>query len=236
MDLFSPLSEAELIELDDFLLGIDNDESILCIAELDGLLTAVVSGPETIPPSEWLELVTGVGDNAYQWHSEQQFQHIFSLMMRLMNSIANVLMEAPQEFEALFMENVTDEKTYTITDEWCLGFMKGVALRAERWDEMPNALDDYLAPMIMFSSPQGWEQLTNMEDEEIEFWQRQIEPAVRRIHAYWLAIRSDELESEGWPMDDASITPFKRTSAKTGRNDPCPCGSGKKYKKCCGLH
>jgi hypothetical protein len=23
------------------------------------------------------------------------------------------------------------------------------------------------------------------------------------------------------------------TSAKTGRNDPCPCGSGKKYKKCC---
>ncbi|MGA2894605.1 MAG: SEC-C metal-binding domain-containing protein, partial [Xanthobacteraceae bacterium] len=27
------------------------------------------------------------------------------------------------------------------------------------------------------------------------------------------------------------------TSAnKVGRNDPCPCGSGKKYKKCCGLH
>ncbi|SLM29133.1 preprotein translocase subunit, ATPase [Desulfamplus magnetovallimortis] len=28
--------------------------------------------------------------------------------------------------------------------------------------------------------------------------------------------------------------PVKRTEAKTGRNDPCPCGSGKKYKKCCG--
>jgi len=25
-----------------------------------------------------------------------------------------------------------------------------------------------------------------------------------------------------------------RTANKTGRNDPCPCGSGKKYKKCCG--
>ncbi len=25
-----------------------------------------------------------------------------------------------------------------------------------------------------------------------------------------------------------------RTGAKVGRNDPCPCGSGKKYKKCCG--
>ncbi|MDQ8022338.1 MAG: DUF1186 domain-containing protein [Moraxellaceae bacterium] len=29
-------------------------------------------------------------------------------------------------------------------------------------------------------------------------------------------------------------TPFARTDAKVGRNDPCPCGSGKKYKKCCG--
>lgn len=27
--------------------------------------------------------------------------------------------------------------------------------------------------------------------------------------------------------------PVVRTSPKTGRNDPCPCGSGKKYKKCC---
>ena len=29
-------------------------------------------------------------------------------------------------------------------------------------------------------------------------------------------------------------TPIKREAAKVGRNDPCPCGSGKKYKKCCG--
>jgi SWIM/SEC-C metal-binding protein len=26
------------------------------------------------------------------------------------------------------------------------------------------------------------------------------------------------------------------TSQKIGRNDPCPCGSGKKYKKCCGMN
>ncbi|MEC5398466.1 DUF1186 domain-containing protein [Uliginosibacterium sp. H1] len=29
-------------------------------------------------------------------------------------------------------------------------------------------------------------------------------------------------------------TPYARTDARVGRNDPCPCGSGKKYKKCCG--
>lgn len=32
----------------------------------------------------------------------------------------------------------------------------------------------------------------------------------------------------------ASASPVKRESPKTGRNDPCPCGSGKKFKKCCG--
>ena len=28
--------------------------------------------------------------------------------------------------------------------------------------------------------------------------------------------------------------PFQREAPKVGRNDPCPCGSGKKYRKCCG--
>jgi hypothetical protein len=40
------------------------------------------------------------------------------------------------------------------------------------------------------------------------------------------------------PMAEASQRgkrkPFKRDQPKVGRNDPCPCGSGKKYKKCCG--
>ncbi len=32
----------------------------------------------------------------------------------------------------------------------------------------------------------------------------------------------------------ANSTPIRREAPKVGRNDPCPCGSGKKYKKCCG--
>ncbi|XXK44748.1 SEC-C metal-binding domain-containing protein [Porticoccaceae bacterium nBUS_17] len=30
--------------------------------------------------------------------------------------------------------------------------------------------------------------------------------------------------------------PVKRIEAKIGRNDPCPCGNGRKFKKCCGQH
>jgi preprotein translocase subunit SecA len=36
------------------------------------------------------------------------------------------------------------------------------------------------------------------------------------------------------PSEDKPAT-FKRTTRKVGRNDPCPCGSGKKYKQCCGV-
>ena len=35
-------------------------------------------------------------------------------------------------------------------------------------------------------------------------------------------------------LSAAHSKPVVRDEPKTGRNDPCPCGSGKKYKKCCG--
>ncbi|HSG29393.1 MAG TPA: SEC-C metal-binding domain-containing protein, partial [Candidatus Krumholzibacterium sp.] len=36
------------------------------------------------------------------------------------------------------------------------------------------------------------------------------------------------------PPPGGGISPAQRDLPKVGRNDPCPCGSGKKYKKCCG--
>ena len=36
------------------------------------------------------------------------------------------------------------------------------------------------------------------------------------------------------PLEPEVTWPIHREAAKVGRNDPCPCGSGKKYKKCCG--
>jgi len=44
-------------------------------------------------------------------------------------------------------------------------------------------------------------------------------------------------ESDGWKFNDGELvgeTPIVREEPKVGRNDLCPCGSGKKYKKCCG--
>ena len=46
-----------------------------------------------------------------------------------------------------------------------------------------------------------------------------------------------EKENGQWRFADAQgiqMGPYKRAEPKIGRNDPCTCGSGKKYKKCCG--
>jgi uncharacterized protein len=52
--------------------------------------------------------------------------------------------------------------------------------------------------------------------------------AVTGIYRYFEARRLGERE----PFDN--VTTFRRAVPKIGRNDPCPCGSGKKFKQCCG--
>lgn len=234
-DLFNPLDETECQQLDEFLLSLEYEEGIYCISELNGFFTAVVSGPIMIPPSQWLQSIWGDHEHSPGWESEEAFQQVFALLVRHMNSTAATLMEASMEFEPCFMKRTVEETCYTVVDEWCEGYMKGVALCPERWGEMPCAREDYLAPMLMFTKD-GWQQLEKMTDDEVRFWQGQIEPAARRIHAYWLERRSDTSGAQFQPASAANDEPFIRTKPKVGRNNPCPCGSGKKYKKCRGLH
>ena len=42
----------------------------------------------------------------------------------------------------------------------------------------------------------------------------------------------ESMRSEPWPPPAPSSGPIRNAAAKVGRNDPCWCGSGKKYKKC----
>lgn len=228
----APLSEDELDMLDRFLIDrIDEneettgkDEGILDISELDGLLTAIVSGPETIPPSQWLPAVWG--DYEPVWESEQDFERILTLIMRHMNGIADTLMEQPQDFEPLFLERRVKGKTYTIVDEWCQGYMRGVNLAIDAWNMGGPEATELLMPVLMFVSEKGWEMLDQMSSGEVESLQQSVIVNVRKMHAFWLARRE-----ENSPADSLA----RQTEPYADRDDPCPCGSGKKYKKCC-LH
>ena len=229
---FKPLSDKELDWLDDFLLErIDEDadtrnkdEGVLDVSELDGLFTAIVSGPEMIQPSQWLPLVWG--DFEPEWNKEVEFETVLSLMIRHMNGIAATLMEQPQDFEPMFLEWIINDKTYTIVDEWCEGFMRGVLLAAEQWHMDDMNMEILLVPMKAFVGEQAKRTYANFSQPEIKNIQNAICPNAREVYAYWLACRQDEV------FASAQI---KRTEPCLARNDPCPCGSGKKYRKCC-LH
>lgn len=228
----TPLNDEELDWLDQFLLDrIDEDadtegknEGVLDVSQLDGLLTALVSGPVVVPPSRWLPEVWG--DFEPEWKNAQEFETVFMLLIRHMNGIAAALMTQPEDFEPLFMERVVDGKTYTIVDEWCEGYMQGVSLTADRWQAEGLTMDLMLMPIRAFTSETDWQGHELSSDAEIENLHNAITRNVREIHAYWLARREANVPPPA---------PVRRTGPSVGRNDPCPCGSGKKFKKCC-LH
>lgn len=223
-----PLSDDELDWLDDFLLyRVDEDEAeagagevdegILGIAELDGFLTSIASGPNAVMPSKWLPAVWG--DFEPEWESQAEFEKVFNLLVRHMNDIVSMLINSPEEFEPIFMEREVDGRKYLIVDEWCVGYLRGVSLDEASWHvaEIAPQLDI----ILLFGAEAGWETLEQMSLVEVEKQQALIPAAVQKIHAYWYA-RRDESQT------------IRRNSPKLGRNDLCSCGSGKKYKKCCG--
>jgi uncharacterized protein len=66
--------------------------------------------------------------------------------------------------------------------------------------------------------PQGW--LGRRREE--------LADTVSSLHAYW-----DEARNAAAERLRQHAVPLRRPGPKVGRNDPCPCGSGKKFKKCC---
>ena len=67
-----------------------------------------------------------------------------------------------------------------------------------------------------------------------------VDEALRELHDEWMQTPRDSLEGKkpselmSGGLFPEKVETFRRESPKVGRNDPCPCGSGKKFKKCCG--
>ena len=192
VSLSEPLNEQELDELDEFLQSLESDDAILNLSELDGLLTAVVSGPEVVPVAAWLESIWGGEGNEPDWESVEQAEHILSLMLRHMNTTSLVLMESPEDFEPIFMEGEFEGQSFLQVDDWCGGDVRGVQLCGTRWQEMSEEMERELSPILVFGMEDGLDYLTGATDEQIEALQQEVAPAARRLHAYWLEQRTGE--------------------------------------------
>jgi uncharacterized protein len=216
-------TEDDLDRLDQFLMSKGMDEA-MSVDELHGFLTAVLCTPELIPPSQWLAQVWGGEEPAFS--SLEEAQDIVGMIMRLNNDVAARL--SMGEFDPVFMEEMRgDGKMALAPFGWCFGFVQGMQLQPDAWRD--ETLNEFLMPIVILSESIEGDPSVNalLDDEEaIEEMTGMIPPAVAAIY--------EHQQKFFVTAPGGSGRTFKRSGAKVGRNDPCPCGSGKKYKKCCG--
>jgi uncharacterized protein len=113
--------------------------------------------------------------------------------------------------------------------------MIGTRLDADTWSLLMVADKTLLAPFLRLGTDDGLE--LTLRDEDGERWLEAIIPSLVKIHAFWLERRQSARDPRGLRTGappPRARQPVVHATPKIGRNDPCPCGSGKKYKKCCG--
>ncbi len=219
-----PLTDAELDRLGDFLEGCKGGKA-MNVEQLDGFFAALIAGPETVMPSEYNREL--FGGETPEFSSLDEANEILGLMMRHWNNIAGTLLKG-EVYVPLLLE---DENGVAHGNDWARGFMRGMGMRHDGWAELVNdeKHGGCLIPMMM---------LCHEHDEDPEMRPEPISPEKREeVIAHMAAglLRAYRYFREQRQVSaSAHASDLRGNAPKVGRNDPCPCGSGKKYKKCCG--
>jgi uncharacterized protein len=226
MQLDQPLTEKEFNELDQFLLSERSPDDAMTMDTLHGYLTAIAIGPETIMPAEWLQRVWGDDDDsAPKFKNSKEEERIVNLIMRFMNEVLVTFEVAPKEFEPLFCEHEHEGATLIDAEAWCWGFWEGMELRPDSWDPIwQSELAPLMRPIYLLGADEIEEDELELVDDPVKAHKLaiEIEANLPDIFRFWVPLRKPAVQT------------LKRDEPKVGRNDDCPCGSGKKFKKCCG--
>lgn len=228
-ELFEPLTEEELDELDQFLLYELDTEEGMTLDTLDGFLHAIVIGPEFIHPHQWLPKVWGTEDDELPpMPSQESFNRMLQLIMRHYNSIVSGFAAQPPVLCPVWGTRMTDHGEFDDAEMWAYGFCEAIKLKPSAWQALLRDPDSqrWYRPIGLlgedaFSAEQ--EALTKTTEQRAAL-AAEIGASLLHIHAFWLPVRQAINERQS----------AQRMSTKVGRNEPCPCGSGKKFKKCCG--
>jgi len=205
---------------------------------LDGFLSALVVAPSPVPPEEWQPVVWG--GKAPGWGSPEEAQEVQDLLLGHWNMCAARaraggdglpdhlmplmwLPEDPEEGEEALPEDELD-----VGREWALGFFEGVALREEGWDQWLEE-HDWIADIFDLLERLATGEIVDPEHPgkaPTPLSYRERLDIVMDLPAMLADLNHHHFEAL------TPRTPIRREDGP-GRNEPCPCGSGKKYKKCC---
>ena len=229
---------AEFSRVCDQLQGFDAE---LGAEFVDGCFTALVVAPRTVLPSAWLPVVFG---DAFEraFADPDDVQRAMAALFGRWNQIAGELDpkrlgEAPEEIRLRpLMEeggDVEDDERLPEGTAWATGFLRVVRAFPDDWEMPPRATAT--ERNVYRDALQGIGALarlgTGLAEERPAGRGTTRKPsrdemiddaciAVQDVRMVWIEL---------------SLRPDPRRVEKTpGRNDACPCGSGKKFKKCCG--
>jgi len=221
------LTDAELDRLAEFLLN-SKDGQAMNIEQLDGFFAALIAGPDVVPQSEYLpEVFGGEMSDTCAFTDLGEANEILGLLMRHWNWIAATLHKGDAYLPVL----LDDDDGVCRGNDWSQGFMRGVEMRKESWAEL--ILDEeqcgWMIPVLT---------LYHEHDEDPELRSGPIEPEKREDIILEMAAGIVGAYRYFRRHQQPAATPYRaephRGRIKIGRNDLCPCGSGRKYKRCCG--
>ena len=198
-------------------------EDAMVLGQLDGYLCGVAVAPEEIGESDWLPGVFGQATN---------LDDAAMLGVDLPKLTGHVL----DRFEAIKVELAEDryQPLFDIDGEdilweiWMDGFETAMALRLDAWNKLLRSHKESRAQEAAFgmtdllaaSDPTLVE--AQLADPQVVALQREAPMLIPRLAGE--LYRAHRLAAPQAPLRVASV----------GRNDPCPCGSGLKYKRCHG--
>jgi uncharacterized protein len=215
-------------QLDEELLALG--EETMLLEELDGFIAGLLACPELISPSDWLPIVWNEESSGQQPVFEDlgHANRVLGLVMEHYNSVARTLMERPDRYSPLF--SVDTRNGDVLWELWIEGFEKAVTLRPAAWKTLLDADLDTATAMS------GMLMLADVAHGEKEVKDRDalLVAAPDKIADWVVTLNEWRLANTEPAHNDPRIVAVPRK--KVGRNEPCPCGSGKKYKKCCGLN
>ena len=209
------------IRIDHFLDRYGSDESVSNAAELDGYLAALSCAPALIRSARWMPALWGGEGSVPEWDSKSEARE-FEKIVTALNSAVTTSLEK-REYEPLFHEYKTEGIRRISVEVWCAGFLKGLKLWGLLGRVDRSNAKDLITPVLLFGTKRGVERVRAMDRGAKSLEAKRIQPAVHELYKYFREQRQ-KLYAD-----------FATNAVEAGRDDPCPCRSGRLYKNCC-LH
>lgn len=211
--------------LDDALAALPLDEPML-LTELDGFLTGVLVCPDLILPGEWLQSVWGSDEGGTPPFEDPADARWFAdvVMARYNEIVRDLGRGKPQP-----IFDVDERNGDVLWEFWIDGFAQAMALRPEAWAALADG-DDLDGAEALSQLPT----LIAVARNESELDTVQVNAIQDQAPTDLIGLI---VRLEAWRVRSGGAPSAPSTSprpTKVGRNEPCPCGSGKKSKRCCG--